>query len=453
MAFGTTSAGKTYTMQGTSKQPGMIPRALTFIFRHLEDNLEGMGTLQPFRGTQLSLLTPTDVVQERSFKNKILYLDLAKYQKSTDTSHMSFKSFSNEEEFKSSHFEEIQNQIGIADNESIILETTDQFSVWMSMIEIYNETILDLLQFPNEKGARPSLCLGEDERGAFYVKNVKQIHVRNGHEAYQICQFGRTNLHRAPTALNDKSSRSHCILTLTLVRHGKDFSSCHRFSFVDLAGSERVKKTLNEGKRLVESKSINKSLSVLGKCLQALKINQSGRANQIVPVRDSKLTKLFKNALFGVEKLTFLINISTDPFIFDETLHVLKFSALAQEILAKAPPSKTRFSQIFHGNREALYAWSAFPSVSDLTDKSEDNVDRSKKPLEDADRRIRELERKIRAQKEEIEELEKNYNESEERAEGLKALLLEERAHLKSVQFNLNEHLRNVMANKNREKE
>jgi len=159
------------------------------------------------------------------------------------------------------------------------------------------------------------------------------------------------------------------------------------FTFVDLAGSERAKKTLNVGQRLVESNSINKSLSVLGKCLTAMKNNQSSSKNKmVVPVRDSKITKLMKNALLGQHSLTFIINISMEPQLFDETLHVLKFSALAAEIV---PEPKTRFSKLFSRQLSSALA----SSCSDLSDALHDPyINQLNQKLATAEQRVQELE-------------------------------------------------------------
>lgn len=63
----------------------------------------------------------------------------------------------------------------------------------------------------------------------------------------------------------------------------------------------------SEGHTLEEAKSINLSLSALGKCINALAENSAH-----VPVRDSKLTRLLRDSFGGGFFLHLVINIS--PF-------------------------------------------------------------------------------------------------------------------------------------------
>lgn len=121
--------------------------------------------------------------------------------------------------------------------------------------------------------------------------------VHSAGEAYKVMSFGKNNLKIASNNLNKLSSRSHCIFTLKLLRLEnienpkttiisrfdilcssaysgifKDFNFLlFSMSFCDLAGSERLKKTMNVGDRLTESKNINTSLLVLNKCFSVLR--------------------------------------------------------------------------------------------------------------------------------------------------------------------------------------
>ena len=106
-------------------------------------------------------------------------------------------------------------------------------------------------------------------------------------------------------------------------------------SFCDLAGSERIKKTLNTGERQKEAGNINTSLLVLGRVIKAIRHNQTikeTRKQQIVPFRDSKLTRLFQSFFTGLGKASMVVNVSQSPYLFDETLQVLKFSAIASKV-------------------------------------------------------------------------------------------------------------------------
>ena len=106
-------------------------------------------------------------------------------------------------------------------------------------------------------------------------------------------------------------------------------------SFCDLAGSERIKKTLNTGDRQKEAGNINTSLLVLSRCIKALRHNQGikdAKKHHVVPFRDSKLTRLFQSYFTGLGKCSMVVNISQNPYLFDESLQVCKFAAVASKV-------------------------------------------------------------------------------------------------------------------------
>ena len=99
-------------------------------------------------------------------------------------------------------------------------------------------------------------------------------------------------------------------------------------SFCDLAGSERIKKTMNTGERQKEAGNINTSLLVLGRCIKAIRHNQmikDARKHQIIPYRDSKLTRLFQSYFTGSGKVSMIVNISQSSYLFDEVIYKISF--------------------------------------------------------------------------------------------------------------------------------
>ena len=247
------------------------------------------------------------------------------------------------------------------DKESTVLDIKDEhisYSVWVSFVEIYNENCHDLLvkvsegKKKGEKPKRTTLKLAEDKDGLPYVKGLREIPVSSADEAFQILMTGRENLHFAATKLNQQSSRSHCIFTVKIVRVA-DPSNPHLarvslFSFCDLAGSERISKTHNVGERQKEAGNINTSLLILGRCIKAMRHNQSckdKKAMEMVPFRESKLTRLFKSYLTGQGKSSLITCISQAKYLFDETIHVCKFASIASKVTietVKEPPLKKK---------------------------------------------------------------------------------------------------------------
>lgn len=230
-------------------------------------------------------------------------------------------------------------------------------SVWVTFAEIYNEHIYDLLiSDQSHNRSRPVLSLGMNNDGCTYIKNLTNISVSSALEAYELLQIGMHNLKYASTALNKNSSRSHCIFTIKLVQYDVNSTNVQvsYFNFCDLAGSERIKKSCSSGERLKETTLINTSLYILGKCIKALR--EKNISGSCIPYRESKLTRLFQRALSGYENVAMIVNINPDKNVFEETQHVLNFSAIAKtvEITKKeiGRKFKTRFSDYFELKRQ-----------------------------------------------------------------------------------------------------
>lgn len=92
------------------------------------------------------------------------------------------------------------------------------YSVWVSFAEIYNEIVYDLLSNECQKKRTP-LKLATDSHGRTFIKGLKTVCVNSGSEAYQVLMAGQYNLKVAATALNARSSRSHCIFTIKLLKY------------------------------------------------------------------------------------------------------------------------------------------------------------------------------------------------------------------------------------------
>lgn len=133
-----------------------------------------------------------------------------------------------------------------------------------------------------------------------------------------------------PTAANQTSSRSHALLSITVTHATLLGTKQGRLYLTDLAGSERAKKTKNRGKRLQEGAHINKSLLALGNCINAL----AGGA-RYVNYRDSKLTRLLKEALSGKCKTVMIAHVSKEGKHRDETKNTLVYAERANHITTR----------------------------------------------------------------------------------------------------------------------
>ncbi|KYO42333.1 kinesin-like protein KIF20B isoform B [Alligator mississippiensis] len=338
--YGVTNAGKTYTFQGTEDDVGILPRTMDMLFKRVHGKMYPEMDLKPHRCREYIKLTKEQMKEEIAFKNSVLRLT-----KETDSQNSNCSKTSDESE----DLEEVIKE----SEQSITTEGSHmKFSLWVSFCEIYNECIYDLL-FPitNDK-KRKLLRLAQDIKGCSYVRDLQWVQISNAKEAFRLLKLGLKHQSIACTKLNTCSSRSHSIFTVKILRIEDSkiplVTQVSELVLCDLAGSERCTKTRNEGDRLKESGNINTSLLILGKCINALKNSQQSKLQQHIPFRESKLTHLLQGFFNGRGKVHMIVNISQCASAYDETLSVLKFSAVAQKILVLDtynPPQEQSFGQ------------------------------------------------------------------------------------------------------------
>ncbi|XP_043120542.1 kinesin-like protein KIFC3 isoform X3 [Puntigrus tetrazona] len=195
------------------------------------------------------------------------------------------------------------------------------YKITVSMVEIYNETLRNLLgDNPNEK---LDIKMCPDGSGQLYVPGLTEFTVESVEDINKVFDLGHMNRATACTNLNEHSSRSHALLIVTVA--GFNSSTGHRTSgklnLVDLAGSERIAKSGAEGSRLREAQCINKSLSALGDVINALRSRHSH-----VPFRNSRLTYLLQDSLNGDSKTLMMVQVSPLESNVSESVCSLKFA-------------------------------------------------------------------------------------------------------------------------------
>nr|CAG4715957.1 unnamed protein product [Naegleria fowleri] len=207
------------------------------------------------------------------------------------------------------------------------------YVISVSMIEIYNEEIRDLLVPKSEAGKK--LELKETKEGVDVKAN--NIIVKELKAIDKILAIGSKNRAKGETNMNKDSSRSHSILTIKIestvdgLVDKKVHIRAGKLNMVDLAGSERADKTGATGDRLKEGCKINLSLSALGNVISAL-VEGKGKH---VPYRDSKLTRLLQDSLGGNTKTVMVANFSPADFNYEETLSTLRYADRAKHIQNK----------------------------------------------------------------------------------------------------------------------
>lgn len=333
--YGVTNAGKTFTFLGPESDGGILPRSLNVIFNSIEGKIYLQNNIKPHQCVDFTRLTKEQ--QDGETTNKRNLLRRFKDNDSQKTlSSMSSSSCSSFDSFTS----------GDMNGDSVCLDETKshvKFSVWVSFCEIYNESIHDLLDFvPNGSHRRSALRLAQDVKGNCFVKDLKWVQVTSADEALKVVKIGRKNQSFSSTKLNNISSRSHSIFSIRMLRIEDvgvpQVQTISELSLCDLAGSERCARTQNRGERLKEARNINTSLLTLGKCINALRLNQTqSKFHQHIPFRESKLTHYLQGFFCGRGKACMIININQCASVYDETLNVLKFSAVAQKVVVLNP--------------------------------------------------------------------------------------------------------------------
>ncbi len=267
-AYGQTSTGKTFTMRGTDKNPGIIPLAIKEIFRLLDED-----------------------------------------------------------------------------------KSITKYTLKASYLELYNEQVNDLLNANNK-----NLEIRESVQKGVFVNNLTEVLFTNTDKAMQLLKQGDSVRVIAETKLNEKSSRSHSILRLSLeVNKSIDSNNNNKtnnqssnnnnqnnsysngktsktffaqMNLIDLAGSENVSKAKTDGIRMKEGSNINKSLLALSNVISKLSANPKSFVN----FRDSKLTRMLQNGLSGNSKTTIICTISEALGCYSETLNTLHFGNKAKNI-------------------------------------------------------------------------------------------------------------------------
>ncbi|XP_076810506.1 kinesin-like protein KIF28 isoform X2 [Clavelina lepadiformis] len=217
-------------------------------------------------------------------------------------------------------------------------EKEAEYQVSVSMLEIYNETVKDLLNVSSFK--KGGLRVREHPQKGFYVEQLQVAPVSNYSDIEARIAEGTRNRTLAATNMNATSSRAHTIVAINFAQKakneaGKSMTKTSIINLVDLAGSERADSTGATGERLKEGSMINKSLLCLGNCIKALADQQEGKHIN-VPYRDSILTRLLKNALGGNSKTVMIAALSPADINYDETLSTLRFADRAKSIKTKA---------------------------------------------------------------------------------------------------------------------
>ncbi|CAL8244953.1 unnamed protein product [Lota lota] len=211
-----------------------------------------------------------------------------------------------------------------------------QCQVFFSMLEIYNEQVVDLLS----RGSRAlgGLRVREEQHRGFYVEGLRTVPCDSAQQVEQLMEQGTRSRTTAATHMNANSSRSHMLIILQLkqIFSKESITKQSNINLVDLAGSERQRASGLEADRLKEGTAINLSLTTLGNVISALADVAVGRKAVHIPYRVSVLTKLLQSALGGNSRTVMIATLSPADICYEESLSTLRYAERAKRIQNRA---------------------------------------------------------------------------------------------------------------------
>ncbi|KAF2724970.1 P-loop containing nucleoside triphosphate hydrolase protein [Polychaeton citri CBS 116435] len=323
------------------------------------------------------------------------------------------------------------------DDIDLNLDETAEYTVVVSMYEVYNDRIYDLLAFSSASGAakapqkRRALLFKPTEKSQDrkVVAGLRKVVCSSVEEAILVLETGLHERRVAGTGSNAVSSRSHgffCVEVKKRIRSSVPTPwSSSTLTIVDLAGSERARTAKTAGATLAEAGKINESLMYLGQCMQMQSDNAhaiAGAREALVPYRQCKLTELLFSNSFSAQDhhrrapQKGVMIVTADPLgDFNATSQILRYSALAREVTVPRIPSVTSQIGNLPGNRVASGGRNSPTNVQLQSDLDEalteisrlrDELEASQFRLEEEENRRREVENSWKATELRIEEVE-----------------------------------------------
>ena len=205
------------------------------------------------------------------------------------------------------------------------------YIVNIELLQIYKSQLLDLL---NPKSKKKLVIKTNFSTDSVFVQNLRSVQIQTVEEAFKLLTNAQQNRIVAGHSLNEVSSRSHMLITMTVIQRSIDGTlKTSKLNFGDLAGSEDLTKALGRNpdpERKKEAIAINQSLSALTTAVSYLSRGQKPG------FRDSPLTHILKDSLGGNSKTIMLVTVSPHIYNRTETIRTLRFASTAKKVKNKA---------------------------------------------------------------------------------------------------------------------
>ncbi|KAI1480096.1 P-loop containing nucleoside triphosphate hydrolase protein [Daldinia eschscholtzii] len=362
--LGVTGSGKTHTMLGSRSQRGLTQLALDVLFRSIESNIVDCETTPTLETSIRSSDASEAAICSASAFIETMYTD---FSSSRGGSRATTPMIGDHAPLTPRKNLQRPSAFPQAPDISSVRASCDpsaDYAVVISMYEVYNDRIFDLLTPPirsngnKEPRRRPLLFksteLSPDRK---VVAGLRKVICGNLKDALMVLEAGLNERRVAGTGSNSVSSRSHGFFCVEVKKRRRGRHSSRwgnsTLSIVDLAGSERARDAKTQGATLAEAGKINESLMYLGQCLQMQSDASSTTKPNLVPFRQCKLTELLFANSFPTGSLSSSTNgrrppqkgvmiVTADPVgDFNATSQILRYSALAREVTVPRIPSIT----------------------------------------------------------------------------------------------------------------
>lgn len=381
--LGVTGSGKSHTILGSKNQRGLTQMSLDVLFRSLSDTVRSADNFED--PTLLPSLSAADFSESQMFsaRNFIdsIYSDpsdrgrASRAQTPMSRGQTPLLESTSTPLIPRRHLNQRLSALPTLPDVTHLITPVDsqaEHAVVVSMYEVYNDRIFDLLsptlvpgpggvmtrQGGNSQKDRRRPLLFKSTEGSpdrKVVAGLRKVVCSTYEEAMMVLETGLNERRIAGTGSNNVSSRSHGFFCLEVKkkvrgrRYGEVTWTGNTLTVVDLAGSERARNAKTAGATLAEAGKINESLMYLGQCLQMQSDFSEGNKT-VVPYRQCKLTELlFSNSFPSSHTASHnrypqkAIMIATaDPLgDFNATSQILRYSALAREVTVPRIPSVT----------------------------------------------------------------------------------------------------------------
>ena len=356
LVYGMTSTGKTYTMTGDEKlyngelsdAAGIIPRVLLKLFDTLElqqnDYVVKCSFIELYNEELKDLLDSnsngsSNTGFDGQFMKKLRIFDSSTANNTTSNSASSSRSNSRNSSPRS--LNDLTPKAALLRKrlrtKSLPNTIKQQYQQQQAVNSRNNSssnsgsTTNNASSNTNTNNGQRSSMAPNDQTNGIYIQNLQEFHITNAMEGLNLLQKGLKHRQVASTKMNDFSSRSHTIFTITLYKkHQDELFRISKMNLVDLAGSENINRSGALNQRAKEAGSINQSLLTLGRVINAL-VDKSGH----IPFRESKLTRLLQDSLGGNTKTALIATISPAKVTSEETCSTLEYASKAKNIKNK----------------------------------------------------------------------------------------------------------------------